>query len=406
MTTITMISANKEVRHHPWKQWMKKNRTRYRIIFLMFFCLVVLLSWSMDLFTENNNNDSMTNDDNMETKKSSNNDGIGLSSSSTTAAKLSNLFYDWDELLPNDLSRYDQCSIPTLCPVRQGANNVGKTKPLWVPSYPASGEELIRPTLIDTVFQQQAAAKNFYTKKCKLLKANTFTVTCSQIHPIVSINPHPLQRINDYASSVIMLLRNPINVAPALYNYKANQYHNVIGQVKENDWITFRTQYMMPNAENHNKSFISDWINFINDWKSYVPTYHIRLYVPYESLFSFTYGPKIIQQMMLAFENENFTIPIIIDNAAPNNNKESVSCLECIWYHSMTKERLLQYYNVTRNKYEYYQTYLPSYTKQQRDYMIQQLQKFSMQYQISDTILYDIIQQYIVDIQYHTRIDA
>ena len=124
--------------------------------------------------------------------------------------------------------------------------------------------------------------------------------------------------------------------------------------------------------------------------------YNISLYLPYESMYSFYYGPKIIQQLVKIFEYENFTIPIVVDNDNDNNdnNKESpISCLQCIWYQSVTKERLLKYYNVTMNKFEFYETYMPSYTKQHHDYTIQELRNYANKYQTSDKTLYDIIQQ-------------
>lgn len=163
----------------------------------------------------------------------------------------------------------------------------------------------------------------------------------------------------------------------------------------------------MPSIENKNITFISNWINYIEEWKSASPYYNISLYIPYESMYSFYYGPKIIQQLIQIFENENFIIPIIVDDNDNNDNKKEspITCLQCIWYHSITKERLLKYYNATMNKYEFYSTYIPSYTKQQRNYMIEELKTYSDKYQISDKIFYDIIQQYVYDIEHYTRLD-
>lgn len=322
---------------------------------------------------------------------------------------LSQLFYDWNEQLPADLSRWDQCDIPTLCPpkstVSSSLTNVTVTPPktLWLSGYPVSGDDLLTPKLINTIFQQFAAGKNYYKKKCKS-QPNTITATCSQIHPIVALSPHPKDRTDQFASSVIMLLRNPMNAAPAHWNDKANKYHNIIGQVDIDSWLSFRSAYIMPNIENKNITFIYNWINYIEEWKNNSgPYYNISLYVPYESMFSFNYGPKIIQQLVKIFEYENFTIPIVVDN--DNNKKESISCLQCIWYQSVTKESLLKYYNVTMNKFEFYETYMPSYTKQHHDYTIQELRNYANKYQTSDKTLYDIIQQYIYDIEHYTSLD-
>lgn len=307
--------------------------------------------------------------------------------------------------LPDDLSIWDNCEINALCQRRGRAKDESeKPKPVWLSGYPASGDEILRPFMIDTLFDQGAAAKNFYTKKCPIPSNDAVTATCSQIHPITGLNPLPNDPVRavKFNKNVILLLRNPAIVAAAHYQYKANQYHHVKGQVPIEDWRKFR------DAVTETGDSLKWWLDVLDTWRSYAPQpLNISLYVQYEKLFHFKYGPKILQQLIQTFEQAgfaNYNLPIIDDTNSSdtdsNRNKTGISCLECIWYKSVRKERLIQYHQY---KYEF-SDYMPGYTKPQREFWIQQLQLLIEKYE-NDTALLPIMYEYLSDVKSNLQVD-
>jgi hypothetical protein len=303
---------------------------------------------------------------------------------------------------PDDFTRWDDCDISKICERHQISSNQETTndqpKPLWLSGYPVSGDEILRPFMIDTLFQQHAAGKNFYTKKCVTQK-NTITATCSQIHPMVGITPLPIDRVQNFNSHMILLVRNPAMAIAAHFQEKANKYHKVIGQVPITDWRRYRNEYTV------NGQALQPWLNLIHTWKSYSPQYYnVTLYIQYEKLFDFREGPQIVQQLIRTFQQAGFTnhlLPIIDDDNDGNRNVDEVSCAECIWYKSITKDRLIQYH-----KYGYeFQEYKPGYTVSQRDYLLEQIQSLVKQYENNDLVLHNILNEYYNDIQHNTIID-
>lgn len=323
--------------------------------------------------------------------------------------------------LPTDITNWDKCNYEQLCSERtttttnDGTNDKIPLKPLWLSGYPQSGDELFRPTLIGTMLlQNQYASKNYYAgrKKCMSSGPPDITATCSQIHPIVGLNPSPDQRTSTFNSNIIFLLRNPKTAIPAHYQDKAVKYHNVIGQVPEKDWIAFRDEYILPKQQqvvDNNTSTdtstpspsgaIETWANVINVWKSYTKTYYnISLYIPYEHMFDYRHGPMIVQKLIQLLHECGFSnLPILIEKENENNPTDelttTVSCVECIWYKAITKERIEQYI-----QYQYeYSTYQPLYTNQQRDYIVSVLQQLRKQYNTDRQLKY-ILGQYVHDL--------
>jgi hypothetical protein len=255
-----------------------------------------------------------------------------------------------------------------------------------------------------------AGAKSYYAIKSGLKKCqgSTETILCMLVHPMVGMTPPPNSShyTSVYQSSFIYALRNPISALPYHFSYKGNKYHNIIGQINEEEWRLFRDQYI--------DRTLSTFIKQLTTWKD-LTYYHVGLYLTYEHLMDYRTGPTLVAQLGALLHSLGFdsVIPIPIlqrydlnhtvltpSNSASAPDDITLDQVTCTWFRAIGETALQQY---QQYRFEY-NDYIPGYTQQQQQYIVQQLQSLQANYS-TDYRLSQILDQYIYDIQHHTRID-
>jgi hypothetical protein len=253
------------------------------------------------------------------------------------------------------------------------------TKPLWLPSFPGSGStgpvpngDILKP-LINRITGMKAGAK-FYHASSKILKrckGRDETATCAQSHPVVEIGPE--KQADNFHSSVLLAIRNYRWALPTHMNDKAEAYHGAKGIMLEEDWRKNRDQWY--------KNVFEGWKKLIMTWKN-MKEYDIGMYIQYEAIMDPKRGPATLQQIASQLGSAGFTVASEVD-------------IPCIWYQVVKDEyvRLNDYWN-----------YVPGYTAEQQDYLLQELDKFQKEV-ADDKALVAILKEYYVDIRDNTRID-
>eukprot|EP00980_Cylindrotheca_fusiformis_P017630 scaffold5529_cov117-Cylindrotheca_fusiformis.AAC.7 len=250
-------------------------------------------------------------------------------------------------------------------------------KPLWIPSYPASGSASpskqgdVVKAIIDQLFGKPGAVKNYHSsmknrlRRCKGLSE---TVGCSQGKFIV--------KTQNFQRNVLFVIRNFKNAFPASYTDKNIAYHGHKGQAPENGWRNVRDQYI--------ERAMEEWENMLSWWIN-AEYYKISLFVPYEKLLDNKTGPGVVEDLAEILQDSGFEVAPAID-------------FPCIWYQAANKEMRRQ------KKLE---EYVPGYTLEQQQFMLRKLTEF-MQRLYKDPgnqLLISILKEYYDDIKSNTRLD-
>ncbi len=277
-------------------------------------------------------------------------------------------------------SRYENCTISFIPPPpRQQASEW--RKPLWVPSFPASGSASptkkgdLTKELIDALTGLSQATKNYHMSikggKLRRCYGISETAACTQGHPYVHVGPE-LQTSN-FQPSVIFAIRNFMTAFPASHTDKNMAYHGAKGQAPEEQWRKVRDQYV--------ESSMESWRSVIRWWRT-AEYYKIVLYLPFEWLLYPTKGPGLVQQLANNYQKAGFEV------ASPED-------IPCIWYEVASKEWKRQ---------EELNLYTPGYTKEQQIFILNQLDEQIEEIK-DDTTLTSILLDYKKEVMHNTKFD-
>ena len=300
------------------------------------------------------------------------------------------------EQLSTTLSKYEKCL--TSFPSRgndyyrdKGTKEERKNaKAIWFTHFPSSlgidEDTVYYRDLTNTVTGLSSGGKSFYKgmKRKKLRQCFdegfTLTATCSNIHPVVKMARSP-EGNSKFYSKYIIVLRNPIMVLPAYYNFKQIKYHDVKGQVPEDDWRNHRDEYLDIDLQ--------AWISMIKTWKDMKSTLLKPVYLVYEYLMNPITGPDQIQQYADLLKQAGFEVASKTD-------------IPCIWYNTVGRKKGLIDYHM-KNKYDYNE-YIPAYNTEHKNLLVNELQKLIFQYE-DDLELVNILQMYSDEIKNSIRLD-
>lgn len=253
-------------------------------------------------------------------------------------------------------------------------------KPLWVPSYPASGSSSpskkgdMTKQLIDAITGLKQATKNYHMSvkggKLRRCYGVSETAACTQGHPYVQVGPE--SQTDNFQPAVIFSIRNFATAFPAGHADKNIAYHGAEGQPPEEQWRKVRDQYL--------QGGLQTWKDMIRWWRA-ADYYRIALYLPFEWLLSPTKGPQLVQQLADVYQQAGFEV------APPED-------IPCIWYQTAQKE--------WRRQEQLMQYYTPGYTKEQRDFILKEFDGLVEELESSsndlDRALIDLIRNYKQDI--------
>jgi hypothetical protein len=277
--------------------------------------------------------------------------------------------------------KYENCTISWTPPPPRTKESEWR-KPLWVTSHPASGAstpskkgDVVKALINSVTGLGNGGTKNYHMSmrnRLRRCKGMSETAACSQGHPYVPVGPE--KQTANFATSVIFVLRNFATAFPASHTDKGMAYHSAKGQAPEDQWRMVRDQHL--------KGAFKTWKEMILWWKQ-ADYYQIALYVPFEHLLDPTMGPTLVQRLADPFQSAGFDVA-----PAPD--------LPCLWYQAVKPEWARQHALME---------YVPGYTKEQRDFLLQELQDFQKQVQGDDDLV-AILKEYFAEIRDHTRLDV
>lgn len=169
-----------------------------------------------------------------------------------------------------------------------------------------------------------------------------------------------------------------MTVIPAGYNAKAAKYSGLIGQLPEKEWRRVRDEWF--------DGMLESWEKLIVTWKA--TKYNVGMYLVYEDLLDFDRGVETMKKLRLFLLKEGFEV-------IPQED------LGCIWFKAVGKDTLERYY---RKRYDY-DDYIPGFTMEQKDKMIQRLRRMTQDFH-KDYELVSILEKYINDIENNIKIDG
>lgn len=288
---------------------------------------------------------------------------------------------------PKDWSRCLEEAQPKLNTTHVDVASGDKVKnPLWLPAYPTSLPEGYSSFLTELT-GLSSASKLYYRssktlKRCHNLnvKSGFDGVTCEIVHPIVPCNrPSPSAQAANFGNVVLVALRNPLTAFPSYHQEKAEKYHGAKEQVKMEEWISFRDQYV---GNSTHSPLFQEWKEFILEWRNMEP-YHVAMYLGHEEWADETKGVELVKKFAQVLSEEGFPIQYHEDNLA------------CLWYKNILQPTLQK-----KKKHEDEGRYIPHYTDGQKDFLEAELRKFESELDNSrpgDGQLRDIINSYIED---------
>jgi hypothetical protein len=187
----------------------------------------------------------------------------------------------------------------------------------------------------------------------------------------------PDSKADDFSHKYIMIVRNPMTMLPYGYNAKAIKYSGTVGQLPQEEWRRVRDEWF--------DGMMESWKKLIISWKS--TKYEVGMYFVYEDLFQIETGIETMKAIRLFLQQEGFQVV-------------SEDELGCIWFDAIGKDDLERY---RRNGYEY-DGYIPGYTMEQKDKMLNSLREIKDEFQ-NDAELVVILDRYMKDIDRHMRIE-
>ncbi|KAI2502562.1 hypothetical protein MHU86_11909 [Fragilaria crotonensis] len=300
-----------------------------------------------------------------------------------------------------DLSKYDNCTLP-IPPA--SSRSSWTTKPLWFPSYPNSIDDNILKSAIASLTGLNAGAKSFYASSRAMglrhCIGRTETVSCLNIHPMVLMKPDPTSKTNIFASPIVYILRNPATAMPAFMNQKRIKYAKLPGQTPLEEWQSSRDQFL-------STGLFEGYVNQLRTWHDYTTSsssstatsttsttttsssyYTMGMYLVWEHWMDPERGPAELVRLARLLSTVGF--PILMDDDS------DLTMATCVWYRSIGGKEALERYH-KYHRYDF-QDYLPGYTKEQKDMMLDGLAKLMKDYS-SDTELVGILKDYADTIQ-------
>ena len=277
---------------------------------------------------------------------------------------------------PFDVTSYESCKVAA--PEKSRLDI--ETKPIWLPSHPATIRESVHKSLINRITGLPAGGKTFYASNKGLRQCigETVTATCTNIHPIVEMNGGPDKKKETFYKAYIMALRNPMTALPAFIDEKGILYHGRTGQSPIDTWRQTRDNWI--------DGLFDGWLKVLREWKK--SSYDVGVYLIYEDLMDIKKGPTALKGLRNLLEKDGF------DTVTEDN-------LGCIWYESIGRESLEQHHKAG---YEY-NDYFPGYTKDQKEYMIQGLNTAIEEFK-DDSELVQILTMYRNEIAQHCILDS
>lgn len=285
-------------------------------------------------------------------------------------------------------TRYENCTVSL-----NAREQKSKPKLFWTPGFPDSiNEPMLRNMVFDLTGKQAPAASYSVTRprqrKCKNFHNNVKSLCLVDNH----VNPEaPGAVLEDtFNGEVIVQLRNPRTWIPAHHNAKAIRFHQHQGQVSQDNWREFRNEFF--------EGILRNWVNFVRMFDN-MSTFHVVMYLPMEFLMDATKGPTILNKLALILQKGGFET-IIDANMVPGNQSKEEEHWACFWYQHMDRPTLERY---TKYGYEY-ADFLPGFTTQQRNLMLQELETLLGNTQNTPELA-SILQLYYNDIRDNTPID-
>jgi hypothetical protein len=284
----------------------------------------------------------------------------------------------WKDENRPDLSQWEGCTIEPI-----SSRQPRRLKPFWVPMYPYSDENIIGNLILLLTGTPRTAHKNFYArgrgfKKCA--KGNTVTITCEQFHPVVGISPPPENLSGHYQAKILMGMRNPLTGIPAHHHTKATLYHGATTQVEIDEWRHFRDMYFMSTVKDQ-------WRAVLTTWKEMKGYDHTPMYLPLEHLVDPAKGPALTEQLANELRAAGYSVTT---NPA------------CAWYKAVKSKLSGQYHP----HYDYVRTYIPSLTEAQKVQLVDELNDIRTMYGTGDSLLDQLLAEYIDTIQRDKRNDT
>ena len=258
--------------------------------------------------------------------------------------------------------------------------------PLWLPAYPSSLPEGYSNFLTELT-GLSSASKLYYRssktlKRCHNLniKSGFDGVTCEIVHPIVPCNrPSPSAQAANFGNVVLVALRNPLTAFPSYHQEKAEKYHGAKEQVKFEEWISFRDQYV---GNSTHSPLFQEWKEFILEWRNMEP-YYVAMYLQHEEWADETIGVELVKKFAQVLSEEGYPIQYHGDELA------------CLWHKNIMQPAIQK-----KKKHEDESRYIPDYTAGQKDFLEAELRKFVTELDNTrpgDEQLKDILNRYIED---------
>ena len=145
---------------------------------------------------------------------------------------------------------------------------------------------------------------------------NTVVVPCNR--------PSPSAQAANFGNVVLVALRNPLTAFPSYHQEKAEKYHGAKEQVKMEEWISFRDQYV---GNSTHSPLFQEWKEFILEWRNMEP-YHVAMYLGHEEWADETKGVELVKKFAQVLSEEGFPIQYHEDNLA------------CLWYKNILQPTL------------------------------------------------------------------
>ena len=263
------------------------------------------------------------------------------------------------------------------------------SKPIWFKFLHHSFPDEAHKNLINNLTNLNAGGKNFYVSASNLkhCKGTTQTVTCATGENVIS--PRFKGVFHD---KYIMIIRNPMSAMPSTANHKDIKYHNLIGQMKIDNWRNTRDVWI--------DKMMNDWVEQIVDWRKN-EDYDAGLYVVYEDLMDAVRGPSVVREIAKVIQGAGFDTVAIGDGDKNNDNDDDIPC---IWLNSLGQDSLELY---QKNQYDF-DGYIPGFTKEQQGLMLSKLDALMKEVGEGekDSKLMDTLKRYYDEVRDNIVIDV
>lgn len=230
-----------------------------------------------------------------------------------------------------------------------------------------------------TGLSDRKPVKNYHMsirKKLKRCRGVSETVACTNGHPLVDIKAATQTEM--FQPHVIIPIRNFATAFPASLVDKNIAYHGASGQGTSDEWRAIRDEHL--------ESAFESWKELILWWK-HADYYNVTLYLPFEDVFRRENGPKLVGQLSNVLRQRGG-----FESATSQHD------FECIRY---------KVYKDEWHRQQTLMTYIPTYTKQQQEWMMVEMKKFQSSEQVvsNDPILVALLERYIGQIANSTPLD-